>query len=545
MRIFLLDGYIDEPSCLGVPPYLAPQVRYIYGALRANGCATSDIIYCTADAWRRDADAKIESMKQADLVIIYAGTTVPGHYLSGKPLSITEIGRIALSLPSTTVMLGGPLVQSISDRVKHAHSLVENINIFCGEVTAASVHEYLTGAKTTDYASAIREWAILGAELTIHHPNYPYLMCEIETFRGCPRPINCDFCSERFKQIKYTRPPQDIISEVQALGEYGNKFFRLGCQTNILSYGALYGHKPNNRWLEMLYSGIREVVPHLEVLHMDNINPATIARFPEESRQALKIITDYNTAGDTAAYGLESADPAVIAANHIDCTPDSVRQAIRIMNEVGGYRVNNIPKLLPGLNFLHGLKGETNRTKDLNYQFLREIVDEGLLLRRINIRQVIETGDYKAGKVNKYYLQRYKDQINQEINLPLLRKVFPSGTLLTQIIAEQQDQNLVWGRQLGTYPILVGIIGQAPLAKPLNAVIIDHGFRSLTALPQNLAINRISVDQLAAIPGIGRKSASTIILNRPYRQWSELEPLLPTSAITDLLHQIVDYTQSK
>ena len=31
--VTILDGYIDEPACLGVPPYLSPYPRYIAGAL--------------------------------------------------------------------------------------------------------------------------------------------------------------------------------------------------------------------------------------------------------------------------------------------------------------------------------------------------------------------------------------------------------------------------------------------------------------------------------------------------------------------------------
>ena len=33
MKVLLIDGYIDTPGCLGVPPYLSPIVRYIYGVL--------------------------------------------------------------------------------------------------------------------------------------------------------------------------------------------------------------------------------------------------------------------------------------------------------------------------------------------------------------------------------------------------------------------------------------------------------------------------------------------------------------------------------
>ena len=32
-RFLILDCYVDEPACLGVPPFVSPYPRYIYGAL--------------------------------------------------------------------------------------------------------------------------------------------------------------------------------------------------------------------------------------------------------------------------------------------------------------------------------------------------------------------------------------------------------------------------------------------------------------------------------------------------------------------------------
>jgi len=46
---------------------------------------------------------------------------------------------------------------------------------------------------------------------------------------------------------------------------------------------------------------------------------------------------------------------------------------------------NGNPKFLPGLNFIMGLPGETQATLDANWQFLADILQRGLLLRRINI----------------------------------------------------------------------------------------------------------------------------------------------------------------
>ena len=46
MRIIILDAYVDEPSCLGVPPYISPYVRYLAGAVSDSGF---DYTYITID----------------------------------------------------------------------------------------------------------------------------------------------------------------------------------------------------------------------------------------------------------------------------------------------------------------------------------------------------------------------------------------------------------------------------------------------------------------------------------------------------------------
>ena len=81
--------------------------------------------------------------------------------------------------------------------------------------------------------------------------------------------------------------------------------------------------------------------------------------------------------------------PAVIAANNLKAQPEEVFRAIRIVNEEGGMRRDNVPELLPGLNFVCGLAGETVKTYDLNEQFLARVRDAGLSIRRVNIRQVM------------------------------------------------------------------------------------------------------------------------------------------------------------
>ena len=53
LKATLLDGYIDEPTCLGVPPYISPYPRYIAGAIR-DFDKSAQISYFTIDQIRSD-----------------------------------------------------------------------------------------------------------------------------------------------------------------------------------------------------------------------------------------------------------------------------------------------------------------------------------------------------------------------------------------------------------------------------------------------------------------------------------------------------------
>ena len=524
MKVAILDGYLDEPSCLGVPPYLAPHLRYTYGAIKDSGLKQDEIYYLTIDQFRSNQEQEWDKLQAADLIIIMAGTTVPGKYLGGKPISLEEIEALGQDLNEQDVILSGPII--------NCDLSINNIDQFAYEIPGLKTYEKLTAEnplEEIEAAQLIDKWAKLGAELTTKHPNFPEVMCEIETFRGCPRDKNCSFCSEGFKNVTYQRSTEGIINEIQALYQHGNRYFRLGGQTDLLLYQAEEKEgqlRPNPDAIKKLYQGIREVAPNLKVLHMDNMNPSNIVDYPKQSQEIIATIANYNTPGDIAAFGLESADPQVLKENKIGTTADKTKEAIKIMNEIGGIREQGVPKLLPGINLLHGLQGERAKTMELNYQFLKDVLDSDLLLRRINIRQVNPVGDYEAADYDQHQFKEYKEKINQEINEPLLKKVFPTGTILKEVIIEEQQGKIAFGRQIGTYPILVGIPGEYEIGAKLDVKVIDHGYRSITGLPTPFDINQAGIAQLEALPGIGKNRAIKIFMAREINSLADLEELL-------------------
>ncbi|MFO7819645.1 MAG: radical SAM protein [Halanaerobacter sp.] len=537
MNVVILDGYLDEPSCLGVPPYLAPHLRYTYGALKDAGLDKEEIDYLTIDQFRSKQEGW-SRLEDSELVIIMAGTTVPGKYLGGKPISLEEIEALGRDLAEQEVILSGPIINCALE--------IKNIKDFASEIPGLKAYERLTNKKALESkspAQLIDKWAKLGAELTTKHPNFPHLMCEIETFRGCPRDKSCSFCSEGFKEVTYQRSITGIIAEIKALYQLGNRYFRLGGQTDLLLYqaevkeGALV---PNPEAIDTLYSGIREVAPNLKVLHMDNMNPSNIVDYPKESKQILQTIAKYNTPGDIAAFGLESADPQVLKENQIGTTPAKTKEAVQIMNQISGFREAGVPKLLPGINLLHGLKGEREETMELNYKFLKDLLDSELLVRRINIRQVNPVGDYEVADYDKHHFKEYKEKINQDINKPMLKRVFPVGTILEEVIIEEQKGKIAFGRQIGTYPILVGIPGNYELGESLNVKVIDYGYRSITALPHPFDINQAGVAQLESLPGIGKNRALKIFMAEEIKSLKDLEDLLDGFDVSNL-EGVVDF----
>ncbi|ESP88282.1 radical SAM protein [Candidatus Halobonum tyrrellensis] len=542
LSVTIVDGYVDEPAHFGVPPYVSTYPRFTAGALVDAGVPESAITYHTIDELR-DERRKWADVADADLMVYVGGMTVPGKYVGGTPAEPDEVRKLAWTADGVT-LLGGPVRFGVGEENAGAQEMERDDLDYdfasMGDVEAAAHDLVRNGLE--GYGDRIREydevarWSSMGAFVVEQHPNHPeYLIAELETSRGCA--YRCSFCTEPMYGDPDFRTAPDVVSEVDALSDHGVSHFRLGRQADILAFGG-DGEAPNPDALEQLYAGIREVAPDLDTLHLDNMNPVTITDYPEASRAAIEVIAAHNTPGDTAAFGLESADPEVRERNNLLVSADECLDAVRVVNEAAGWRpgedraaaptygddaARRLPKLLPGINFVHGLTGETEETFEHNRAFLDSVLDEGLLLRRVNIRQVMafegtemaETGA-KLAKEHKTQFQQYKREVRETVDRPMLERVMPRGTVLPDVHLEYHDEGTTFGRQLGTYPILVGIPGERDLGRTLDVAVVDWGYRSVTAVPYPLDVNAASMDELTAIPGIGRGTAGDLVVNRPY-----------------------------
>ena len=540
---YILDGYVDEPACLGVPPYVSPYIRTVAGVLIGHKYL---VRYLTIDQLRKDPHF-INKLDYANLLVMIAGVTVPGKYLGGTPATLTEIQQVGHMLRGPKKLIGGPIGFGYAPEggQRAIRQVISGFDALLKGEPAIALDNYLGGNEPSgvlDY-SRTDPWSVTGSGIIEQHPDYPNVMCELETARGCSHGASggCSFCTEPFYGSPKYRSIDSIVNEVAALHAHGGRHFRVGRQPDLLAYGAGAGEFPAPRpdLLETLFASIRTAAPALKTLHIDNTNPATIAKHEEESREALRAIIRHHTPGDVAAFGMETADPEVVSINNLKAHAEDVFRAIRIVNEEGGMRRDNVPELLPGLNFVCGLAGETGKTYDLNEQFLARVRDAGLSIRRVNIRQVMPfegTAAYTNNTLGKYdhRFRLFKEFVRQKIDLPMLQRVYPIGTVLHDIHIEVSG-DLSFGRQMGSYPILVGIPVRLAERSTIDAVVVDWGMRSVTGIPVPIGINTLPAPAIKWLPGVGKKKVAAVLVKRPFGTLDEYRRIAGFSALDSLI----------
>jgi len=569
-EIIIIDGYIDEPTCLGVPPYISPYPRYIAGSIWTVD-PTISIKYYTIDHLRTHLDST-RYLESADLIIVIAGVAVPGKYFSTSPMSPQETQSIFSKINKPKKLLCGPAAKFgfALHGGKKPYKTKNFTNIFDAIITGDSeifCFEYFSHNDSLDTISPaikrktahhIRQFAINGAKIVTQHQNYPHrLLAEIETYRGCPRSIigGCSFCSEPEKGSPDFRPINDIVSEVKALYNNNIRHIRLGNQPCIFSYLAKDAHQkefptPNPHAIKTLFKSIRTVAPNLKTFHIDNANPGVIARHPEKSIEVAENIIQYHSSGDVAAFGVESVDPHVIEQNNLKATEEQVLSAIKLLNDVGANKGSNgLPELLPGINLLYGLVGERKQTFDLNFQFLKRIIEKKLLIRRINIRQVIplqaslqQNSCIKNRKKHHSLFVKFKKLVSVEIENTLLKHMLPIGSILKDVIIEKKIGKILFGRQMGSYPLLVGIVAPVDIHSSIDVTVVDHGFRSITAVPHPLNINNAHLNSLQSLPMIGKKRAMRIIRHRPFTSPDEIPSIFDDEQVGKQLIELITFT---
>ena len=528
----IIDGYEDEPAAFGVPPYVGFHIRYICGVLEEKGI---NYEYCPIDSYRINPP----SLENRLGVVVLAGAIVPGKYLRGTPISLRETKEVISETPGDTpILCGGWAIRGW--RHQGWSPLRRNLFLALQDTDATldyflSNNEWKHQRRTAEQWTA---WAHAGArsKAVTHNPDLDGpLTYEVEVYQGCVRyKRGCKFCIEPKKGVPIWRSPEDIIQEVSIAHDMGVEHVRLGGMTDTYTYMAegvveMEYPRPNPEPIAKLLHGLRDD-ERLGILHTDNGNPSIIAEHLEEAEEITKTLVETLSDGAVLSFGLESADPRVHEANWLNCDSKQLKSAIALINKHGRVRgERGLPKLLPGLNFIAGLNGETSQTYDINIKLLNELKDEGHMIRRVNIRQVEGEG---FQEINDADFKAFKTTVRDEFDGPLLEEMLPTGTILNDVWWEAHEgrtrlprhlepearssdvhgkAGITFGRQIGAYPILVGMNYLAPLETYSNIMVTGHGARSITGIEVGLDWRTATEKQLAAIPGISAKGAWNLI----------------------------------
>ena len=392
-------------------------------------------------------------------MIVIIGVHVPGKYLTAVPGTLKEVLPLIKDLKVEKILTGPAIFGTQLEGGKFFEKV--DLNIF------DEIKDYSVSFNELD------KFATAGSAIMKEIPDKR--MIEIETGRGC-KVGKCSFCTEPIKSTFFNRKMEEVIKEVKAYYKQGARYFRLGKQADFYA-----SDKP----IEMLKE-IRKQCPKIEILHIDNVNPNSVVG--PKGEEITKAIVKYCTPGNIAAFGVESFDPEVVKANLLNTTPAVAMRAIRIINKYGGKRgKNGMHYFLPGINIIFGLIAESKNTHQKNMEALQQILDEGLLLRRINIRQAVILPNTllakKAGnkflRKNKKYYWKWRNDIRQKIDHPLLQILVPKGTVLEDVWTEMYDGKTTFCRQIGTYPLIIGVKGRLPLKKKIKIKVISHMLRSI------------------------------------------------------------------
>ena len=552
----VIDGYEDEPAAFGVPNYLGFHIRYICGVLESRGIPYT---YMTVDQWRLkykhliknkiDRDQLRRELSNLSGTIVLAGSIVPGKYVRGTPISQKELDEILAVFPKEQpILCGGWAIKNW----RYSGWTPLRSNLFCAvNDIDASLNDFISTGTWKHSKRTQEQWSLWAhhgskSKAVTDHPDLLTedgrsgpLTYEIELYQGCVRfKRGCKFCIEPKKGVPLWRSEEDVLREISSAIDSGVRNIRIGGATDIYTYRAegvrdLEYPIPNPEPISKVLYGARDD-ERLEILHVDNGNPSIVAENIEPSTEITKCMIDTLSDGAVLSFGLESADPKVHEMNWLNCDSEQLKIAIRHINDFGRFRgERGLPKLLPGLNFIAGLNGENKKSYALNLRLLEDLRSEGLWLRRINIRQVEGQGFQEISEPD---FHSFKKTVRERIDKPLLEEMFPTGLILNDIWWETHGDRIripehvlnpihrdpsiygksgiTFGRQIGAYPILVGVPYQIPLENSSDILVTGHGMRSISGVEIGLNINSVSQQQLESIPGIGKKAAWRIISTR-------------------------------
>ena len=88
-------------------------------------------------------------------------------------------------------------------------------------------------------------------------------------------------------------------------------------------------------------------------------------------------------------------------------------------------------------------------------------------------------GGNKYLRKNKHLYWKWRNEIRQKIDFEMLQRLVPKGTILKDVWTEMYDGKTTFCRQMGTYPLVIGVKGRLPLKEKISIKVVDHMLRSI------------------------------------------------------------------
>ncbi len=467
-KTIILDCYTDEPSGYGARPYLGTHQIHLSQALSYKNEAFS---YLTIDDLRfangekeaentnirilnktKNAPYALDIIKNAETIYIIMGCFVEYKYFSCEPPSIEEVYTFLNNTKAKKILF---YVLGIENNVCSAYQsshLAKIIDTVCIGNTYRFVLENST---TGNFLLPNYELLDKISSQPVHiieQLNYP-ILAEIETGTGCNTPT-CSYCIEAKRHIRPSyREPISIVKQITALYKSGVRHFRLGRQPNFFHYQ----YNSIEKLRKLLY-GIREIGTDIQTLHIDNVNMNSVVE--PHGREFVKLVVENCTDGNVAPFGIESFDDSVRKATHIYGSADKIINAIEIINEYGAeIGPKGFPKFLPGINLMHGLPGQTEKTHEINMEFLNRIYQNQLQTHRLFYRYMTPAEGVISSQIKEdiEYYSRCKNDIMTNFVIPMQKRVYPIGRQLKSFREVVFENGASYLRALGTCSIKVMI----------------------------------------------------------------------------------------
>lgn len=214
----IIDCYTDEPSGLGVPPYLSVHSRYIAGALKNKNIDyyylnIDDLRFANGEKHFEDSYNKriinktknfpnvSEILKNADNIYVVMGCFVKYEYVSAEPPSFVEVEKLlnVFCDKKTNKLLFYSLGGSELTRENIRRTVPKEL---FNEIIFGNTYNYFIGEKGNGFTpnyDKLKQIAIDSSSI-LEQLERP-LVIEIETSTGCNRKPGCTFCIEGMRGL--------------------------------------------------------------------------------------------------------------------------------------------------------------------------------------------------------------------------------------------------------------------------------------------------------------------------------------------------------